>query len=70
MKNLSDYPLAELKLVYQLLQQQLSSQPALMDSQLLQDLQQYLQQQAGQAGIDVSLHSEWAAWLNNALGKT
>lgn len=69
MKLLSDYSLAELKLVYQILQQQLAAQPDLMDSQLLHDLQHFLQQQARAAGIDVSLHSEWAAWLNGELAK-
>jgi hypothetical protein len=38
---------------------------ALMDSQMLHDMQTYLQQQASKDGIDVSLHGEWAAWLNN-----
>ena len=56
MRLLSDYSLAELKLVYQILQQQLAVQPDLMDSQLLHDLQLLLQQQASAAGIDVSLH--------------
>jgi hypothetical protein len=65
MKSLDDYPLPELKLVYRLLHSQLPEQLALMDSQLLHDLQTYLQQQARQAGVDVSLHGEWAAWLNN-----
>jgi hypothetical protein len=63
-RPLSDYPLPELKLIYQLLHRQLPDQPELMDSQLLQDLQHYLQQQAGREGIDVSHHGQWAAWLN------
>ena len=65
MKSLDEYALAELKLIYHLLHGQLPEQPALMDSQLLHDLQTYLQQQARKAGVDVSLHGEWAAWLNN-----
>jgi len=65
MKTLETYPLAELKLIYQLLHQQLPQQPALMDSQLLHELQNHLQQQAGNDGIDISLHTEWAAWLAN-----
>jgi len=64
MRTLADYPLPELKLIYQLLQRQLPDNPELMDSQLLQDLQHHLQQQAGQEGIDVSHHGQWAAWLN------
>jgi len=65
MKTLADYNLGDLKLVYQLLHQQLPSHPALMDSELLQDLQTFLQQQARDDGVDVSLHAQWASWLNN-----
>ena len=65
MKSLDAYALGELKQIYQLLHAQLPEQPALMDSQLLHDLQSYLQQQARDAGVDVSLHAEWAAWLDN-----
>ncbi len=65
MMPLDGYPLNELKLIYQLLHSQLPEHMALMDSQLLHDLQTYLQHQATQDGVDVSLHAEWAAWLNN-----
>ena len=65
MKSLDAYALGELKQIYQLLHAQLPEKPALMDSQLLHDLQSYLQQQARDAGVDVSLHAEWAAWLDN-----
>ena len=64
MTPLDGYPLDELKLVYRLLHSQLPEHMALMDSQLLHDLQTYLQQQASKDGVDVSLHREWAAWLN------
>jgi len=66
MKSLSEYPVTELKLVYRLLQQQIQQHIELMDSQLLEDLQQYLQRQAGQDGVDVSHHAQWSAWLNDA----
>ena len=36
-----------------------------MDSELLQDLQTFLQSQAREAGVDVSVHAQWAAWLND-----
>ena len=65
MKTLDAYALGDLKQVYQLLHAQLPEQPALMDNQILHDLQTYLQQQAREAGVDVSLHAEWAAWLNS-----
>lgn len=64
MKSLSDYPITELKLIYSLLHSQIIEQPALMDSDLLQDLQSFLQSQATQDNVDVSTHSEWAAWLS------
>jgi len=64
MKTLTEYPLSELKLIYSLLHSQVLEQPALMDSDLLQDLQSFLQAQATQDNIDVSTHAEWAAWLS------
>ncbi len=63
MKNLGDYPLSELKQLYAFLHSQVMEQPFLMDSELLNDLQALLQQRATQDGVDVSLHAEWAAWL-------
>jgi hypothetical protein len=65
MTPLDGYPLDELKLIYRLLHSQLPEHMALMDSQMLHDLQTYLQHQASKDGVDVSLHGEWAAWLNN-----
>lgn len=67
MQMLSEYPLSELKLIYRLLHQQIPNQPALMDASLLDDLQTYLQQCATQQGVDVSLHAQWAAWLNDGV---
>jgi len=63
MPALDTYPLAELKLVYQILHQQLTEHMELMDGALLHDLQTLLQKHASQEGIDISLHSEWATWL-------
>lgn len=63
MKTLADYSIDELKLVYVTLHSQLPAQIALMDSELLQDLQTYLQAQARRDGVDVSHHAQWAAWL-------
>jgi len=62
-KALSDYALSDLKLIYQILHQKLPEEPGLMDSDLLADLQRYLQQQASNDGVDVSLHADWASWL-------
>ncbi len=66
MKKLNEYPLAELKLIYSLLHLQIIEQPALMDSDLLQDLQRFLQSQATQDNVDVSSHDDWANWLNSS----
>ncbi len=66
MQPLDEYTLAELKLVYRLLHSQLAAHPMLMDSQLLHDLQHHLQQRAREDEVDVSLHAEWAAWLNSS----
>jgi hypothetical protein len=62
---LDNYPLAELKLVYRLLHARVQDQPDLMDSMLLEDLQALLQARARADGVDVSLHSQWADWLND-----
>jgi len=67
MKSLSDYALSDLKLIYKMMHEQLPTNPMLMDSDLLQDLQTYLQQQASQSGIDVSLHAQWSSWLNDGV---
>lgn len=62
-KSIEDYPLSELKGLYRVLHAQLPQHPELMDSDLLQDLQQLLQHKARAAGVDVSLHAQWTAWL-------
>jgi hypothetical protein len=64
MSSLEDYPIDELRLIYRLLHSQLPQQPELMDSGLLHDLQTLLQQRAAADGVDVSLHAQWANWLN------
>lgn len=61
----SHYDLSELKLVYTTLHAQLTLQPELMDSQLMEDLQGHLQKAARADGVDASTHSQWAAWLND-----
>ncbi|MGI9304544.1 MAG: hypothetical protein ACR2RB_17845 [Gammaproteobacteria bacterium] len=65
MKKLDQYPLQELKLLYRALHSLLSAQPDLMDAELLHDMQAYLQKQAARDGVDVSIHAQWATWLNN-----
>lgn len=65
MRTLNEYSLTELKQIYRILHSQLQINLELMDSELLQDLQTYLQQQASADGVDVSLHGQWSAWLND-----
>ncbi len=64
MNDIKDYPVTELKLIYQVLHSQIQQNFDLMDSNLLQDIQTILQSQAANDGIDVSLHSEWSLWLS------
>ena len=66
MKNLDSYPISELKLIYSILHSQVLEQPDLMDSDLLQDLQSFLQSQATKDSIDVSDHGQWDDWLKGA----
>jgi hypothetical protein len=65
MKSIDTYELSELKRIYRTLHAQLQQDLELMDSALLSDLQTYLQSQASSAGVDVSVHAQWAAWLND-----
>lgn len=61
------YALDELKLVYRVLHAALPENPELMDSLLLEELQRELQERATAAGVDISLHAQWAAWLGGPL---
>ena len=64
MKNLDSYPISELKLIYSILHSQVLEKPDLMDSDLLQDLQTFLQSQAKTDSVDVSDHGQWDDWLS------
>jgi len=65
MKSLDQYPPSDLKLIYRTLHAQLQQDFELMDSELLHDLQRWLQARATAEGVDVSVHAEWATWLND-----
>ena len=67
MKTLTDYDLNELKLIYRLLHSRLQDEIDLMDSQLMHDLQRHLQDKARADGVDVSVHAQWATWLNGGV---
>jgi len=63
MQTLAHYDLSELKLIYRVLHSQLMDHLDLMDAQLFEDIQSWLQTIARQEGIDVSDHGQWDAWL-------
>lgn len=63
MKSLDTYAISELKLIYSILHSQVLEHPGLMDSDLLHDLQSFLQSQASKGGVDVSDHGQWDDWL-------
>lgn len=67
MKTLADYDPSELRLIYRLLHGHLQNELDLMDSELLHDLQRHLQALARAEGVDVSVHAQWAAWLNGGV---
>jgi len=63
-KPLNQYELADLKRIYRTLHGQLQQDFELLDSDLLHDLQGFLQDRARGDGVDVSVHAQWSAWLN------
>ena len=63
MKSLDTYALSELKLIYSILHSQVLEHIGLMDSDLLQDLQSFLQSKAKIDNVDVSDHGQWDDWL-------
>jgi hypothetical protein len=65
MKPLDSYELTDLKRIFRTLHGQLQKDFDLMDSELLHDLQTWLQAKASNEGVDVSIHAQWAAWLND-----
>jgi hypothetical protein len=65
MKPLDSYELTDLRRIYRTLHRQLQEDFKLMDSELLHDLQTWLQAKARDEGVDVSIHAQWAAWLND-----
>ena len=64
MKNLDTYAISELKLIYSILHSQVLEHIDLMDSDLLQDLQIFLQSKAKTDNVDVSDHGQWDIWLS------
>lgn len=55
--------LNELKLIYKVLHSQLREVPELMETQFVIELQTFLQNRAGDDGVDVGVHGDWENWL-------
>lgn len=70
MRSLQDYSLTELKRIYRALHARLPFDEALMDSELMHDLQTWLQRCARDAGVRVTEHAEWDAWLDDRVSDT
>ncbi len=68
MSHLTAFDTQDLKLVYKTLHGQLLSEPDLMDSKFLNELQLWLQTLAQTDGVDISDHGKWDAWLNSRSG--
>jgi hypothetical protein len=66
MKTFKNYPIQELKLIYNILHAQLPNHPELIDSEFLQDLQRFILQQAESGGVDITQPIEWANWLTTS----
>ena len=62
---MTNYPLAEQKLVYRTLHRHLTETPELMDGEFLSDLQVSLQKAAQAEGVDIADHGAWDEWLGN-----
>ena len=60
------YNLKEWKLIYLQLRNATLSAPDLLDSEMLSDLQSYLQGKAESIDLDPLDHETWINWLNNA----
>ncbi len=65
MSLLKQFPLEELKLIYQVLHRNLKHEPELWDAMMLEQLQMELMQQASHQGYDTSIHLEWERFLQN-----
>jgi hypothetical protein len=57
------HSLEELRLVYRALHKELARFPDLLDTHFLIELQNFLQRKAAADGVDMTVHSEWEAWL-------
>ena len=66
MTPFAEFDPAELKLVYRVLHGHLMEHVELMDTAFFEQLQGWLQREAGSQAVDVRDHAAWDAWLGNA----
>jgi hypothetical protein len=62
---MDQFAVDDLKLIYRVLHRHLGQHTELLDSDFFSDLQRHLHRQASAAGVDVSDHGAWDAWLGN-----
>jgi hypothetical protein len=65
--SIKTYRISDLKRIYRVLHQHILEQTDLMDSEIFEDLQAYLQGAATLSGIDISHHDAWEAWLKDEI---
>ena len=65
--SIKTYRMSDLKQIYRVLHRHLLQHTDLMDSEILDDLQAYLQGCATLAGVDISDHDAWDRWLRDEM---
>ena len=63
--SIKTYKISDLKQVYRVLHENLLVRTDLMDSELFEDLQAYLQGVATLCGVDIADHKAWNDWLKD-----
>ncbi len=61
--SIKTYQVSDLKRIYRVLHQHLLQNTDLMESEVFEDLQAYLQGVATLSGIDISDHEAWDRWI-------
>lgn len=65
--SIKTYKVSDLKQIYRALHQHLMQHTELMDSEIFDDLQKYLQGVARLSGVDISDHEAWDRWLGEEV---
>lgn len=61
--SIKTYRISDLKQIYRVLHRHILVHTDLMDSELFEDLQAYLQGVATLSGIDIADHEAWDRWI-------